>query len=56
MRLHALCLQVHRHHPPLVYGRTMGVADPEDSEGAALCMVAERTVTGRPCFGFITYK
>lgn len=48
--------EVHRHHPPLVYGRTMGAHDPEDSVGAALCAVADRTVTGQPCYGFITYR
>lgn len=48
--------EVHRHHPPLVYGRTMGVADPGESEGAALCAVTDGTVTGRPCYGFITYR
>ncbi len=28
--------QVHRHHPPLVYGREMGT-DPAQAEGAAVC-------------------
>ncbi|GBF99756.1 hypothetical protein Rsub_12531 [Raphidocelis subcapitata] len=48
--------EVHRHHPPLVYGRTMGAHDPEDSVGAALCAVADATATGQPCYGFITYR
>jgi hypothetical protein len=48
--------QVHRHHPPLVYGRTMGNAEPDASEGAALCEVAEGTITGKPCFGWISYR
>jgi hypothetical protein len=34
----------------------MGAADPDDSVGAALFRVAEMTVTGRPCYGFITYR
>lgn len=49
----SLGLQVHRFHPPLAYGRTMGCA-PDASVGAALCKV-ERGVTGKPCFGVITY-
>jgi hypothetical protein len=49
-----LTLQVHRFHPPLAYGRTMGCA-PEASVGAALCKV-EQGPTGQPCFGVITYK
>lgn len=48
--------EVHRHHPPLAYGRTMGVHDPDESEGAALCGVSDGTVTGRPCYGFVTYR
>eukprot|EP00983_Pelagomonas_calceolata_P024255 764299-Pelagomonas_calceolata.AAC.4 len=45
--------QVHRHHPPLVYGRTMS-ENPEESVGIALCMV-ENTASGKPIFGLITY-
>jgi hypothetical protein len=48
--------EVHRHHPPLAYGRTMGARDPDDSVGAALCAVVDGTATGQPCFGFITYR
>lgn len=48
--------EVHRHHPPLAYGRTMGARDPDDSVGAALCAVMDGTATGAPCFGFITYR
>ncbi len=45
--------QVHRHHPPLVYGRTMG-GSPETSEGIALCRVEGGD--GAPTFyGLITY-
>lgn len=46
--------QVHRHHPPLVYGRTMG-GSPEQSEGVALCRV-ERGQGGAPAYGLITYQ
>jgi len=48
--------QIHRHHPPLVYGRVMGAADPDDSVGAALCLVESGTITGKACYGFITYR
>ena len=47
--------KVHRHHPPLVYGRTMGGHMPEHSEGCAVCKV-EAGITGCPCYGLITYK
>ncbi|GAX75236.1 hypothetical protein CEUSTIGMA_g2681.t1 [Chlamydomonas eustigma] len=46
--------EVHRHHPPAVYGRTMDGA-PESSEGAAVYKV-EPGLCGRPCYGFISYK
>lgn len=46
--------EVHRHHPPLVYGRTMG-GSPEQSEGVALCRV-ERGQGGAPAYGLITYQ
>ena len=46
--------QVHRHHPPAVYGRTMGGA-PETSEGAAVYKV-EAGPSGAPAYGFITYQ
>ncbi|WIA18377.1 hypothetical protein OEZ85_009839 [Tetradesmus obliquus] len=46
--------EVHRFHPPLAYGRTMGCA-PEASVGAALCMV-QQGLSGQPCFGVITYN
>lgn len=45
---------MHRHHPPLAYGRT-SAADPDNSEGAAVCHVATG-LTGKPCYGVITYK
>lgn len=47
------CPQVHRHHPPLVYGRSMGGV-PENSEGVAICKV-DAGKSGRPCYGLITY-
>ena len=48
-------MQVHRHHPPLVYGRdSLGLA-PEFSEGAAVCAV-DRGPTGLPTFAVVTYR
>ena len=47
-------LQVHRHHPPLVYGRSM-TEEPEHSEGAAVCK-EERGVQGKPTYSVITYQ
>ena len=47
-------VQVHRHHPPLVYGRSM-IEDPEHSEGAAICRV-DRGPQGRPVYAAITYQ
>ena len=47
-------MQVHRHHPPLVYGRSMS-EDPEHSEGAAICRV-EKGPQGRAVYAAITYQ
>jgi hypothetical protein len=44
---------VHKHHPPLVYGRTMK-GTPESSEGWAMCEVP-RPGGGGTAFGVITY-
>ncbi|EFJ43847.1 hypothetical protein VOLCADRAFT_95924 [Volvox carteri f. nagariensis] len=46
--------EVHRHHPPLIYGRTMG-AVPEESEGCAICKIA-KGLDGQACYGLITYQ
>lgn len=46
--------EVHRHHPPLVYGRSMG-GEPDDSVGAALCAV-QAGPGGQPCYGAITFR
>ncbi|KAG2485022.1 hypothetical protein HYH03_016225 [Edaphochlamys debaryana] len=45
--------EVHRYHPPLVYGRTMGGV-PEQSEGIALCRVEAKG--GQSVYGLITYQ
>jgi len=46
---------VHRHHPPLVYGRgSLGLA-PEFSEGAALCAL-DKGPTGLPTYAVVTYR
>jgi hypothetical protein len=47
--------QVHRHHPPLVYGRTMDGKEPDHSTGVAVCKV-EKGITGQPCYGVITFE
>ncbi|KAK9815504.1 hypothetical protein WJX72_004767 [[Myrmecia] bisecta] len=46
--------EVHRHHPPLVYGRS-AVPEPETSEGVAVCKT-EQSVTGIPMHSVITYE
>ncbi|KAG1655782.1 hypothetical protein FOA52_013083 [Chlamydomonas sp. UWO 241] len=46
--------EVHRFHPPAVYGRTMG-GTPETSEGAAVYKVDVGT-SGGPAYCFITYQ
>ncbi len=46
---------MHRHHPPLVYGRgSLGLA-PEFSEGAALCAL-DKGPTGLPTYAVVTYR
>ena len=47
--------EVHRHHPPLVYGRNMLDVDPEDSTGIAVCRV-ERGPGGLPCYAAVTFE
>lgn len=54
---HAMFLQgtryeVHRYHPPLIYGRTMGGV-PEQSEGCAMCRVEGPSGV---MYGVITYQ
>lgn len=46
--------EVHRHHPPAVYGRTMG-GHAENSEGAAIYKVPAGP-SGQPSYAFITYQ
>ncbi len=52
--------EVHRHYPPLVYGRAMGASTPpEEAEGVALCAAGgawgEGGKGGSAVFGVITY-
>ncbi|GAB4819453.1 hypothetical protein N2152v2_006499 [Parachlorella kessleri] len=47
--------EVHRHHPPLVYGRNMVEVEPEVSTGWAICQT-DLAITGRPCYALITYE
>ncbi|KDD73105.1 hypothetical protein H632_c2533p0, partial [Helicosporidium sp. ATCC 50920] len=46
--------EVHRFHPPLVYGRSMD-GNPEESTGVALCSVP-RGLGGSHTFCLITYE
>jgi len=46
--------EVHRHHPPLVYGR-MHTADPEHSIGIAVCETSA-SITGGKLYAVITYE
>ncbi len=46
--------QVHRFHPPLMYGRVMQGVEPDAAEGAVLYAV--QNSSGRPAFAFATYK
>ena len=45
---------MHRHHPPLVYGR-MHTADPEHSIGIAVCETSA-SITGGKLYAAITYE
>ena len=47
-------VQVHRYHPPLIYGRTMD-GTPETSTGLGLVR-EEASVYGTPTFALITYE
>lgn len=48
-------LQIHRHHPPLVYGRQMVGTDPEESPGIAACKI-EKSVLGTTTYAILTYQ
>ncbi|MEW5299112.1 MAG: hypothetical protein WDW36_002158 [Sanguina aurantia] len=54
LQIQGIRYEVHRHYPPLVYGRTMGDV-PEDSEGVAICRL-EDGITRQPIYGLITYS
>lgn len=56
LRLEGRRYEVHRHHPPLVYGRSMVDCDPEQSTGIAVCRVDRSRVSSHPCFIAITYE
>ncbi len=50
-------LQVHRHHPPLVYGRSMADCEPETSTGIAVCRVdSSRLPGGVPAYVAATWE
>jgi hypothetical protein len=49
--------QVHRHHPPLVYGRSMLDCEPEHSTGIAICCIdRSRLSGGGPCYIAVTWE
>ena len=56
--LPSLLLQVHRHHPPLVYGRSMADCEPEQSTGIAVCRVGSSSASGggSPRYIAVTYE
>lgn len=47
--------EVHRHHPPLVYGRNMLGVEPEASSGWAVCRT-DCGVAGQTLYTVITYE
>ena len=47
---------MHRHHPPLVYGRSMADCEPELSTGIAVCHVERSRLGGGPVFVAATYE
>lgn len=47
--------QVHRHHPPMIYGRDMIDIEPEESTGIALCKI-EDSVLQVPCYAITTFQ
>lgn len=53
-RLRLCAVQVHRHHPPLVWGR-MHSADPEQNTGIAVCET-DSSFGSRKLFAVITYE
>lgn len=49
-------LQIHRFHPPLMYGRNAGQnVEATDSTGIAACRV-DPSVLGAPCIAVVTYE
>ncbi|KAL4522405.1 hypothetical protein Ndes2526B_g03354 [Nannochloris sp. 'desiccata'] len=55
MHLAGRRFEIHRHHPPLVYGRQMVDTDPEEGPGIAACKI-ESSVLGTPCYAVLTYQ
>lgn len=49
-------LQVHRFHPPLLYGRAMLDCEPEASTGIAACRVERSRFGSGPCYVVVTYE
>ncbi|KAL4451536.1 hypothetical protein ABPG75_007198 [Micractinium tetrahymenae] len=57
LRLEGRRYEVHRHHPPLVYGRSMADCEPETSSGIAVCRIARsRLPGGGPAYVAVTWE
>ncbi|EFN56055.1 hypothetical protein CHLNCDRAFT_145521 [Chlorella variabilis] len=56
LRLEGRRYEVHRYHPPLVYGRSMVDCEPEQSTGIAVCRVDRSRLGARPCYIAVTYE
>ncbi|KAL4428816.1 hypothetical protein ABPG77_005254 [Micractinium sp. CCAP 211/92] len=57
LRLEGRRYEVHRHHPPLVYGRSMADCEPETSTGIAVCRVdSSRLPGGVPAYVAATWE
>ncbi|KAI3437647.1 hypothetical protein D9Q98_000098 [Chlorella vulgaris] len=56
LRLEGRRYEVYRHHPPLVYGRSMVDCEPEMSTGIAVCRVDRSRFSSTPCYVAVTYE
>ncbi|PSC76344.1 hypothetical protein C2E20_0124 [Micractinium conductrix] len=54
LRLEGRRYEVHRHHPPLVFGRSMADCEPETSTGIAVCRMDRPS--GGAAFIAVTYE
>lgn len=57
LKLEGRRYEVHRHHPPLVWGRSMADCSPEQSTGIAVCRVDKsRLGGGAPAYLAVTFE